>query len=180
MKIKFLSTVFLFTVLFTSCSKDDDAGTPDTGGETETTILSYANVEFTFDDSARFFATSTGTMYGAFKIDADAAKIIDLAGDSGTDFIAFISPSAEGATIPNGTKTKIQHTGVSMTVAQFDEIKDDSVLKKLTVVDDNDSVAISSHKEKIILFENATGKKGAIKMTAINSERLKVDIKVMK
>ncbi|MEW7280864.1 hypothetical protein ABW636_19915 [Aquimarina sp. 2201CG1-2-11] len=178
MKLKFLICFFALAMYVTSCSKDDDSNSTNTT-ETEELISVFSDVEFSLDDSARFYATSTGRMYGASAIDSETSKIIDLVGDSNQAFIAFSSPSAVNE-IANGTVTKIQHTNVSMTVAEFDAIKDSKALAAIKVTNDNDSVGLSDYKNNIILFENADGKKGAIKLKAINATRLLVDIKVVK
>ncbi|MFL1896657.1 beta-barrel fold lipoprotein [Aquimarina sp. 2-A2] len=179
MKIKLLSSVLIMSLLFVSCSSDDDSGEP-TGGEAEATIVSSGDVEFSFDDSARFYASSTNKMYSEGEIDADAVKVIDIVGDSDQVLIAFISPSGESTSVPSGTVTKFQHTNVSMTAAEFDAMEDDTKLKTLTVVDDNESISPNDYEGKIVLFENAAGKKGAIKLKNLNRTRLLVDIKVQK
>ena len=179
MKIKLLSSVLIMSLLFVSCSSDDDSGEP-TGGETEATIVSSSDVEFSLDDSNRFYASSTETMYGEGKIDAAAVKVIDLVGDSNQAFIAFSSPSDMDNYITNGSITKIQHTGVSMTAAEFDAMEDDTTLKTLTVVNDNESISPNGYEGKIVLFQNAEGKIGAIKLRSFNANRVLVAIKVQK
>ncbi len=183
MKTKFLSYVFVLSLIIMSCSKDDDSGSTntdtDSDTDTEQLISTFSDVEFSLDDSARFYATSTGKMYGKSGIDGETSKIIDLVGDSNQAFIAFSSPSSTSE-ITDGTKTKVQHTNVSMTVAQFDAITDSKSFTDITVTDDNESIGLSDYKNNIILFENSAGKKGAIKLKAINSTRVLVDIKVVK
>ncbi len=179
MKAKFLSSLFLFSVLFISCSSDDDSPADGNGGEeSQDSISTFTSVDFSFDNSARFFATSTGKMYSESEINDETAKIIDVVGDSDQAFIAFVSPSVEGGTIPSGTVTKFQYQDVTLTAEDFEAMTDDSKLKNLTVTNQNESLPTSS--KGIILFENAAGKKGAIKINAINASRLQVDIKVMK
>jgi hypothetical protein len=181
MKAKFLSGLFLFSVLFISCSKDDDSSTPADDGDDQNTetISTFTDIVFSLDDSSKYFSTSEGKMYSKSEITAESTKVIDLVGDSNQTFIAFSSPS-KTSEISGGTVTKIQHLDTKLTVTNFDDIKDDSTLKNLSVTDDNDSVGITGYKEKIIIFENAAGKKGVIKLKAINADRVLVDIKVMK
>ncbi|GGX25511.1 hypothetical protein [Aquimarina muelleri] len=185
MKTKFLSVLFLFTLLFTSCSGDDDAGKPDTGGETEVTLVTYSDIEFSLTDSSntngRVFSTSSGKVYKDSEINAENAEIIDIVSATSQAFIAFDSPhKATDPTIVGARITKYQPTGVSLTAADFDAMTDDSKLKSLIIVDDNETISISDYENKIVLFENASGKKGAIKLKALNANRLLVDIKVIK
>ncbi|WP_378184680.1 hypothetical protein ACE939_08095 [Aquimarina sp. W85] len=177
MKIKLLSSVFIFSLFFISCSSDDDGGEQEKE-EAVVTLKSTADISFSLDDSNRFYASSTNEMYGEGNIDADAVKVIDIVGDSNTAFIAFSSPSETEDFITNGSVTKIQTQNVSMTVAEFDAMEDDTTLKALTVVGDNEAIGLEGYKDRIVIFENAAGKKGAIKLKAINATRLLVDIKV--
>jgi len=176
---KFLTYFLFVAVLFTSCSKDDEASNDMGDAPVEATILTHTDVEFSLDDSARYFASSTGKLYLETELNTEAAAIIDVVGDSNQAFIAFSSPSSTSQ-IPDGTITKVQHVDVSITTEQFDAIEDDSLLSTISVIDDNESVGISGYQDKIIVFENAAGKKGAIKLKAINATRLLVDIKVIK
>lgn len=178
MKLKFLTSLFAFALLFTSCSTDSIVDKIKEEIETLESINSYTDVSFSLkDDSERFFAASTGDLYKESNITATNVSLIDLVGVSNTAFIAFASPSRV-STLANGKVTKIQHTNVSLDVASFDDLNV-ATLSILNVNDDEDSLPIDS-KDKIILFENAEGKKGAIKIKAINADRLLVDIKVMK
>jgi len=181
MKSKFLSGLLLCSILFVSCSKDDDNNNmPETGGEAEASLVTFNDVEFSLDDSARFFSTSTGMMHSAEEATTskEIGPTIDIVGASNTGLIAFDSPSDPRTDVVEGTKTKFQYQDVSITAADFEAIMDDSKLKDLTIADQNESLPISS--KEVILFENAAGKKGAIKIKAINSNRLLVDIKMMK
>ena len=181
MKSKLFIYLFVLAIGIISCSKDDDSNSDNMDSETNTeeTISTFSDVEFSLDDAARFYATSTGKMYGVSGIDSETSKTIDLVGDSNQAFIAFSSPS-KADEISSGTVTKIQHTNVSMTVTEFDDIKDSKAFMDITVTDDNDSVGLSDYKDNIILFENEAGKKGAIKLKAIKATRVLVDIKVVK
>lgn len=185
MKTKFLSVLFLFTLLFTSCSSDDDAGKPDTGGETEATLVTYSDIELSLigsgNTNGRVFSTASGKVYKDSEINAENAEIIDIVSATSQAFIAFDSPDkATDPAIVGGRVTKYQSTGVSLTAADFDAMTDDSKLKSLTIVDDNEAISISGYENKIVLFENASGKKGAIKLKSLNANRLVVDIKVIK
>lgn len=178
MKLKFLISLLTLTVLFISCSSDSIVDKIKDEIDNVKAIYSYTDVSFSLkDDSNRFFASSTGNLYKESEITATNVSLIDLVGESNTAFIAFSSPSSV-TTLANGSVTKIQHTNVSLDAASFDELNA-VTLSLLNVNDDNESLSIDS-KDKIILFENTEGKKGAIKIKAINADRLLVDIKVMK
>ena len=179
MKTKLLSSFFMFSLLFISCSSDDSDNNDGGMEEVEETLLYYSDISFSFDNSARFFATSTGEMYGESGLGTTALEEIDIVGDSNQAFIAFISPSDDSATSQGGKTTKYQYQNVTLTAAQFDAMTDDSLLKDLTVTDESESLPIDS-QGAIVIFENAAGKKGAIKIGSINATRLLVDIKVQK
>lgn len=180
MKKLVLSVLFL-SLLVTSCSKDDSP-TPE---ESEETISKYEGVELKLDnvDSDTYgiaFSSKTGKTFKASEITKENIKDIDLVSFNFTAFISFMSPHEAASTksIEGVTTTKIQHTEVAMTVKEFDAIEDDTKLKALTITNDNES-AISTYRG-IILFENADGKKGAIKVKALNSQRILFDVVVQK
>lgn len=180
MKKLVLSILFL-SVLITSCSKDDSP-TPE---EPEVTISKYKDVELKLDnvDSDTYgiaFSSKTGKTYKASEITTDNIKDIDIVSFNFTAFISFMSPhEAESTKDKDGvTTTKIQHTNVTMTVEEFDALEDDTKLKALTVT--NDKEALESTYRGVILFENAAGKKGAIKVKALNSKRILFDVVVQK
>ena len=65
-----------------------------------------------------------------------------------------------------------------MTVAEFDAMEDDTLLKDLTVSDDNEAQSITYRE--VVLFETAEGKIGAFKINMLNAQRISIDVKVMK
>jgi hypothetical protein len=96
----------------------------------------------------------------------------------------FASPddSNENYHIPGALTTTIinypsSDLGITSTV--FDNAKDDGFIKDV-VIGSSDNNSFGTSNPYIILFKTASGKKGAIKTTAINSDRLLVDIKVQK
>ncbi len=184
MKTKFLSGLFLLSVLFISCSKDDDAGTPAVGGEAQETISTFTDVSFDLDgsssDPSTLFSTSSGKSYKVSEVNSTNVASIDISSFVLQAFIAFQSPDDVSPAISGATTSKFQHTDVSFTSADFDAAADDTKLKTLSVTDDGESISSTDATGKIIIFENAAGKKGAIKIKAINAQRVLVDIKVMK
>lgn len=185
MNIKFLNVLFSVVLVFTSCSNSDDPGKPNTDDETKATLVTYSDIEFSLTDSGnmngRVFSTASGKVYKDSEINAENAEIIDIVSATNQSFIAFDSPDkATDPAIVGARATKFMHTGVSVTATDFDAMTDDSKLKSLTIVGDKESVNISGYENKIVLFENASGKKGAIKLKALNTNRLVVDIKVIK
>lgn len=185
MKAKFFYGLLVFATILWSCSEDDnfpdvDGEGPDVGAE----IVSFTGIEFAYTTSAattRVFSTSTGVLYQDGEIIDDVGSVVDLVSRSTLDEISFISPDEEDdITIPNATATKIQHNGVSVTAEQFDSMTNDSILKDLVITNDNGSIPGSDFSDKIILFENGRGKKGAIKIVALSFGGVQVDIKVIK
>lgn len=183
-RITILPMLALF-LLGVSCSKDDETNeeTPKEGDKS--TIMTYTDVELKLTDSDKdnlgiAFSSKDGKTYKASEINKGNIANIDIVSFVSRAMTAFDSPDKADATkdIEGATKTKIQHTNVKMTDAEFDAIKDDSAFKNLTVVDDNESQP-SAYKG-VILFENAAGKKGALKLKAHNAERVLMDVKVVK
>lgn len=184
-RIAVLPLLALF-LLGVSCSKDDEAKTEDTPKEEDkATIMTYTDVELKLIDSDKdnfgiAFSSVDGKTYKASEINKDNITNIDIVSFVSKAMTAFESPEAADDTknIEGATKTKIQHIEVKMTEADFDAIKDDSAFKDLTILDDKESKP-SAYKG-VILFENALGKKGALKLKAHNAERVLMDVKVVK
>ncbi len=182
MKIKSIFYVTLLVLTFASCSKDDSPEEP----EVKDTLKTYTDVEFALrdytddTDHGVFFSTETGKVYKQSEVDDTNGSKIDIVSFSNQVFSAFMSPHDPLAddNIPNATITIIQHVDTGISVAEFDAMVDDTLLKGLTIAGDNESVRTSDVKEKIITFKNAKGKKGAIKMNFLNAERINVTIKV--
>lgn len=159
--------------------------------EEETEELSsyvlYENVEFIVDtdglDTKRFFSTSTGNLYTYNEIDAEIAPSIDLAwydmSPSNPGFLFWMSPDDLfiDEQIEGGTTTKMENTADQMTVAEFDAITDESSLVDL-VIENKDEAMGPQDYPVVVLFENAVGHKGAIKMKSNDGQIMIVDIKV--
>ncbi|OWP75549.1 hypothetical protein [Flavobacterium oreochromis] len=95
--------------------------------------------------------------------------------------IYFTSPDDkdDNFNIPNASKTAFKNYKSGLSSVDFDNMTDDSKLKNLDIIDDGESIGTLTFPV-IVLFKNAAGKKGAIKLKSINADRLLVDIKVQK
>lgn len=147
----------------------------------------YENVEFIVDtdglDTKRFFSTSTGNLYTYNEIDAEIAPTIDLAwydmSPSNSGFLFWMSPDDLfiDEQIEGGTTTKMENTADQMTVAEFDAITDESSLVDLVIENEDEAMGPQDYPV-VVLFENAAGHKGAIKMKSNDGQIMIVDIKV--
>ncbi|WP_335964476.1 hypothetical protein [Galbibacter sp. PAP.153] len=168
---------------FISCSSDDDSTQEEP--EVEETILSYQDVEFgqtTDADMGIFFSSSTGEVFNSEEA-ASNADVIELAyvGSEST-FIYFTSPDDSSSTevdIPNARSTKVMNAKTGVTGEMFDDIDEADDFDSIEVVNDNEAIGTLEFPV-VVLFETQDGKKGAVKLKAINATRLLVDIKVVK
>lgn len=179
--ISLITSSFLF-----SCDSDDDDNS-NNEDPIEETLVTYSDIEFAQDDNStehgRFYSTSDGKMYKSDELNDTNGPTIDVVFQgSESSFIFFESPDDlfdSSIEIPGATSTKVTNFESGFSVADFDAMTDSEPLKNLDIVHDNESIG-SLDFPLIVLFENAAGKKGAIKLKAINSNRLLVDIKVEK
>lgn len=181
-KIKFLIAICISSV-FISCSDDDSDFPGDFVDTSDDVISSYTNVSLSYitSNDDRVFASVNGRTYDEDAIIDEIGPIIDLVSVSDQNMVKFISPNNEmSITIPGATDTKIQHLDVSVSASDFDNIEDDELLKDITVVNDDESIAANDAINSIILFENANGRKGAIKIKSFNLSAILVDVKVLK
>ncbi|WP_024770364.1 PKD domain-containing protein [Aquimarina macrocephali] len=146
-----------------------------------------------------FFSGYTEQVYSKSQVTPDNGARIDLVFfglNSGFSFNRFYAPNTLDDTtfdaIPNATHTKMINVmeacacGVSLTVAQFDSMTDDSVLRGLTITETVDGLQPfdNSVVPRIILFETADGRKGALKIKKYVSDGqnsyIETDIKIQK
>ena len=147
-------------------------------------ILLYEDIEFALNaddpDYGRLFSTSTGTMYKDNELTLENGPTIDLAfGSMGRTMYYFESPDVASYNVPNATKTKVINYNAVISISDFSIITDEKLLKDLVIEDDNESFGNSSFPH-IVLFENSKGRKGAIKVQALNGSSVLVDIKMQK
>ncbi|MGN7820746.1 hypothetical protein HGH92_22575 [Chitinophaga varians] len=191
MKKLILGAVIL-TAMLTACSKkdknsnDDNAPKPEQPAVTPKDSLTiYKDLEFDISGTSTTvgiaFSTKDGKMYYRGNLPKDG-KNIDLvfAGvDPGRLF--FSSPTATAShslTFDNATLTEIMN---APSVQVFDPLKFDtlshgSALNNLPVKEDDNF--FSTTYDGVVLFKNAAGKIGVIKVSRSEGQRLKVTIKV--
>ncbi|WP_405397458.1 hypothetical protein [Maribacter sp. Asnod2-G09] len=183
--------ICLFITAFSVISCSDDNEDVMEQNEEETAELAsfvlYENVEFEVDtdglDTKRFFSTTTGDLYSYDEIDADIAPTIDLAwydmSPSNPGFLFWMSPDDlfQDEQIEGGTTTKMENTANQMTVEEFDAITDESALVDLVIENEDEAMGPQDYPV-VVLFENAAGHKGAIKMKSNDGQIMIVDIKV--
>ena len=150
------------------------------------TLVTYTNIELSQTANSttygRFFSTKTGKVIKKTEVSSANGADIDIAYvGSSSSFIYFTSPddADENFNIPTATKSSFKNYNSGFSVADFDSMTDDSKLKNLEVINDDNSVGTLNFPV-IVTFKNAQGKKGVIKLKASNATRLLVDIKVQK
>ncbi|MCV6629984.1 MAG: hypothetical protein OIF50_09010 [Flavobacteriaceae bacterium] len=173
--------ILIVCAVFVSCNKDDDKETSETP---EATIVTYKDVALKLDGSSSneygmAFSAANGKTYKSSELSTNIAAI-DFVTATNQVFIAFDSPmeNDDTKTINGARTTKIQLSNVSMTPTEFDAMEDSSKLKSLQITHDKESQPITYRG--VVLFETQDGKKGAIKITAVNGSRVLFDVKVMK
>ncbi|MDR3236811.1 MAG: hypothetical protein LBT48_08850 [Prevotellaceae bacterium] len=182
-KIVFAGILLSALAIFGACSEKEN----EPQKEVQETLVTYTDIAFSRyagnPTIGRFFSTSEGKSYTDDKVTAGNGAKIDLAFGSILGMLYFLSPDDKEIepAIPGATATQyVQHVHeAQFTVAQFDAMTTDEPLRALTITDDNETFGASSYPI-VILFQNAAGKKGVIKVKESNSERLLVDIKVQK
>ncbi|MEN8139232.1 MAG: hypothetical protein ABFR62_12440 [Bacteroidota bacterium] len=150
-------------------------------------VVTYTDLEFAHDGSSdvygRLFSFETGKMYKDSEISAENGSLIHLAYEGwGNSLFFFESPTVtERYDVPGATLTLVKNFVIDsiFSVDDFDALEDDSKLKDLTIIDDNNAFG-NNYFPGIILFEISTGQKGVIKAKYVNSDRIMVDIKIQK
>ncbi|PKA98381.1 hypothetical protein B0O79_2067 [Flavobacteriaceae bacterium MAR_2009_75] len=183
-----LKSFFIFSFLFISCSKDDN-NTEEEVIEDESTIVVYEDIKFAVDedgvDSKRFFSTSSGQLYTFSEIDEEIGYTVDLIwydmSPTNSGFLFWEEPNDlfGDLSMPGARAIKIENYEPSMSPDDFDNIENSDQLMSLTVENSNSAMGPVNYP-LAILFENADGKKGIIKMKSNDGEFMTVDIKVMK
>lgn len=183
-----MKKVLLFPLLvlfigFTSCSDDEneDEVMVEEAGE----ISTFENIELKMVDSdteeyGHGFSVTTGETYKRSETTEANVAEIDLSSFANQAFIAFNSPDQDTVfkEMDGAKSTLIQMANVEMTADEFDAMEDDTMLKDLTVVHDNESQPIDYRG--VVLFQTAEGNIGAIKINLLNAERISIDVKVIK
>lgn len=158
-------------------------------------IITFKNIKlggFGIKDSiATFFSTCTGKAFKDADITDENGSTIDIAYVGIAVARLFESPDSicywGFNSIPGATTTKfinmMADNPQSFTVETFDKMIDDSPLSQLKIKNDFQSLPLGE-VPFIVLFENAKGKKGAIKVTEMESSQkdgiITFDLKVQK
>ncbi|WP_335966826.1 PKD domain-containing protein [Galbibacter sp. PAP.153] len=173
---------------------------PDTNLSTHKNVKLGINTAHNNNNIGAFFSTTTREVYTKNGVSTETGKEIDIVffGLDGTfSFNKFIAPDkvTEETTfsaIPNATHTKFINTqescncSASLSEQEFDSMEDDSLLQNIEIEETNGG---SQHftdevMPRIVLFETADGRKGAIKITAFIKEGsdsyILIDIKTQK
>jgi hypothetical protein len=189
---KFLLLSILIATIFTSCTKDDkkEVVIPILPVDTST-LKTFKDVTFTLDalegfTATKYFSTELGKSYKKSQIDALILPKIDLAfSGSYSSLNYFFSPNdASNNGITNGTKTDfLNYVTTQYSVEKFNALEKGADLDALIVTNDNESFP-DSKLPVLVLFKNATGKKGVIYVKSVTrvggDPRITVDIKVQK
>ena len=157
-------------------------------------IVTYENITLGGRDLestiGSVFSTATGEVIKSGEITSENGASVDIVfvGISGLRFFETpIDASGWGLTeIPNATNTEVinymESSSIDFSVETFDTMTDDSALRDLTIEADDESFPTEG-LPRIVLFENAAGKKGVIKITDIVSGSggsITFDLKVQK
>jgi PKD repeat protein len=152
-------------------------------------ILTFTNLEFGLEKGSlvygRYFSFETGIMYKDAEINSTNGSKIDIGLGSFNQYMLFFASPDDHRfsfllNIPNATLTKIVNweSNLRITPAAFDSMNDDRLLSALNIVDNNQS--FDNEFPHTVLFQLSTLQKGVIKLKAVNSDRLLVDIKIQK
>ncbi len=150
-----------------------------------TAILTFTDVAFGINAGdatyGRLFSIDEGRIYKDSQISNEMASLIDIAfGSKGYTMYYFESPDEADYQLTGASTTKVDNyvPESDFSVATFDAMTDDAAISSLTIEETNDSFGNS--QPNIILFETAAGRKGVIKTTAVNADRILATIKVQK
>ncbi|RBL89661.1 hypothetical protein [Chitinophaga flava] len=184
MKKLILGAVVLASIL-TACSKkdknnDDNAPQPVVAGKDSLTV--YKDLEFDNSGASQTlgvaFSTKEGKMYNRTNLPKDG-KSIDLV-YAGVDpaGLFFSSPDAKQLTFDNATTTLVMNLPSADVYdpAKFDTLSHGSALNNLAVKQDGQVFPMTY--KGVVLFRNAAGKNGVIKITYIDAQRIQATIKV--
>lgn len=131
----------------------------------------------------RFFSTQTGKIYKQADVNETIGPKIDLVyHGSESNFIFFENPAdlfTDTFVIPGAKTTMVMNYESGFLVSDFDAMTNDALLADFTITHQNKTTG-TLNVPFIVLFQNAEGQKGAIKLIALNTEKLMVDIKVQK
>lgn len=149
-------------------------------------VKTFKDIPFAIDKNnihiPRFFSTEKERSYLNYEVDKTNGILIDLALSVNVNGeLYFTSPDnpAEKFDIPSATRTAVQNSvQTELTISDFDNMISDEKIKGLKI--ENDNKFFDPTVPQLILFHNGYDKKGVIKITGINGERILADIKIQK
>ena len=208
-KVIIFLTLSLSIALF-SCKKEDAAPAQNSGNNNNTLtgmntvtgeILSFNNITFGGINNqsiiGSYFSIKNNKVYKSTELNSTIGPDIDLVYIGLSGGLSFFEGGEASnssltswgyAAVPGGVKTKIINytnttsSGVNFTVANFDNMTNDTPVKNLTIVVDNESFSISD-APLIVAFMTASNKKGVVKVksgVSGKSGHIVCDIKVQK
>lgn len=149
-------------------------------------IVSFNDIEFSMTAGSatygRYFSFETNRIYKDSEVDATTGAKIHLAfGNVSNVLLYFESPTYSAFNVPNATVTKVTNylSNNPISNTDFDAMSDDIKLSGLTINNTNDTFSPNTIPH-VVLFQLASGRKGAIKTKSVNSSRILVDIKIQK
>ncbi|WP_075340676.1 PKD domain-containing protein [Tenacibaculum agarivorans] len=191
--------------LIASNSKGNNVATKQITVTENTNLRTFENIKLGIntahkdDTIGAFFSTSTREVYTASEITDEIGAKIDLVFFGLNEefiFNKFVSPdeamSSAFTTIPNAVKTTIINKlegcncGVTISEAEFDAMNNDNTLQSLviTATTEGSKEFDNTVVPRIVVFETADKRKGAIKIKEFTKNGLNsfitVDIKVQK
>lgn len=190
-------------VLQAANDKTTDSDTVSITIAEDTNLRTFENIQLGINTAhstntlGAFFSTTNQTVYTADQV--DETSLIDIAFFGLNDtfvFNKFVSPDEVRAytfeALANATHTQFINRQESclcessMTLETFDSMLDDSALAALTITETHEGLQEFDHTvlPRIVLFETAAGKKGAIKINGFvidaAASYIVVEIKVQK
>ena len=171
---------------------------PNTNLRTFTDVRFGTNAAHNGNAIGAFFSTKTRKRYSSDQVNAANGVDIDLVFiglNSSFSFNRFVSPTAAQdngfMAVPNARHTKVINSQEicacgGLTDAQFDAMVDDTLLEALVI--EETAAGLQAFDQvmlpRIVLFETADGKKGAIKVKGFISDGdnsyINTDIKIQK
>lgn len=136
-------------------------------------LVSYSDVKLfgsgRHEADGTVFSTETGKVYAGSELEEGNELFLDIAFIQISGMRFFESPDKVGTngfvdyTIPNGSSTKFtNYVTDELNAAQFDAMTDDELFQSMEITHDQN--AFEGEDGAIVLFQNAKGQKGALKV----------------
>ncbi|UCJ10020.1 hypothetical protein KTO58_12725 [Chitinophaga pendula] len=184
-----MKKIFLASTLLAAsfaCKKDSDSTRPDTKATPKDSLVTYTGVALYAKPNdpvnGRLFSTLSGKIYTDNAIPDTIGQHIDIAFNNfGAYSLFFTSPTDEatlGFKIPGARTSFVLNMPDAQVFssAWFDTLRHASALDTLKITTDQESFE-AANTPHVVLFRNAAGKRGAIKVKSFNQQLL-IDVKV--